>query len=176
MPIATKQQLIALRGPSPFVETYSVPGTELSVTIKGIVRSSERSAVYAEIDELAAIKTVPIDGEQIGVTEDDSVAACWSAACVRSPQLTAMEWLIVGARNTDLLHAIGLRSLVCSRLANDDELPDGYQAAALSLVENPDPLVFSPSSSVSKSSEGCLVKLMEFVIGPENGSIDGVTI
>jgi hypothetical protein len=114
---------------------------------------------------------VLVDGERMAVTEDDIVAACWAATCVKSPSLTAMEWLIIGARNCDLLATAGWRSLVCSRLASDNELPDGCSAAGISMIgEHSDPLVSMPSSSASNGLEGYRESSMGNVIELENGS------
>jgi hypothetical protein len=148
MQIADKQELLRLRGPEPLRQNLTIPGQDFSVAIHGIVRSIERSAVYHEIEEMAILRDVSVEGERIVVTEDDIVAACWASACVAQPKLTSMEWLMVGARNVDLLSLIGRRCLVCSRLMSDETTDDGVSAAEAEQTEFRDPLASLPSGSV----------------------------
>ena len=149
MPPATKNDLMNLRGPEPICETTTLPGFELTVTIRGLVRSAARSAVYREIDEMANVRDVLVDGVRVQVTEDDITAACWAAECVTSPKLTAFEWLTFGARNTDLLTFVGIRCLICSRLIADDSLAEGVSAAETELLEGRDPLACTLSDFAS---------------------------
>jgi len=155
MTTATKSEILALRGPEPLNETFNLPGTTLSIEIHGIVTSSRRAAIYREIDNMAGLRDVNVGGERVEVTEDDVIAACWAEACVTAPRLTAMEWLMVGAKDTDLLALIGARTLVCSRLMPDGAIPAGVDAARRELTEGIDPLATMPSASVSSGSEGC---------------------
>jgi hypothetical protein len=143
-----------MKGPEPLLEIFTIPNTEFSVEIRGLVRSAGRVAVYSEIDDMVNLHELSIGGEKIIVTEDDVVAACWAAACVAAPQLTAFEWLTFGASNPDLLAAIGTRCLVCSRLIAEDQGSDGAASAETEFLEGRDPLDFSHFGSVSAGSGG----------------------
>jgi len=154
MPIATKKDILSIRGPEPLTEELLLPGTDLTITIRGIVRSYERSMVYREIDEMQCLKEVVVDGERIPITEDDIVASNWAAICVRAPVLSAMEWLSVGANNADLLALIGERCLVNSRLLVSEQTPNGVDAAIAEMEQCADPFASLPSGFVSTDSEG----------------------
>jgi hypothetical protein len=170
MVVATKQQILSLNGPQPLSENFTLPGTELMVRIRGIVRSFQRSLVYREIEEMAALRDVAVDGERIPITEDDIVAACWAAACVTAPVLSSIEWLGAGARNSDLLGRIGERCLVCSRLLPGEETSEGVRAAELEAEEGRDPLACLPSGSASTSLEGCLARSRGSSVAPGSGT------
>jgi hypothetical protein len=150
----TKGALMAHRGPEPISERISLSGLPGTLYICGVVKSSARSAIYAEIDNMADLKSIRVDGELVEIAEDNIIAACWAEACVTSPKLTSMEWLIVGAHDGDLLSAVGLRCLVCSRVIPGESSADGVRAAEEEFENAADPFVSSRFSLPLTSSDG----------------------
>ena len=149
MTTLTRDQLLALRGPGPMTEIFTLPNTGETFGIQGIVTSSRRTRIYEEIDDMVSITCVNVDNQRIEVCEDDIIASCWASACIADPHLSSYEWLVVAASNPDLVAAIGVRCLVCSRLIADTPGADGTSSALDVAAAASDPLASALSSSVS---------------------------
>jgi hypothetical protein len=146
MATLSKDEIQAYRGPEPFSETYFVAGLGGEIEIAGIVRKNERKEIGNDITlhremvekgawRHAGLKEAPLDR--------DLVNAAYAAHCVRSPKLTAFEWLQFSDEGSEILEEIAIRCMVCSRIIDLDEKGEpgeevpGIEAAKEDLLTDP---------------------------------------
>jgi hypothetical protein len=145
---------MAYKSPDPLGEELELSDLGGSVRIDGITRKDDREAIYKEIAHLKEGNAGGALGRALGLPyapdDDDLTAACWAAACVTDPKLTAVEWLQFCGEGYAQLGRILIRCYVCSRLIPDpdaappssesappdpESVPDGVEAAKAGLED-----------------------------------------
>lgn len=141
---AEPDEVLAWKSPAPLQFDYQHSETEQWFRVEGICKSKDKKGIYAEIarlsdDDLRA--TLPL---AIGYVPSDSdlADACYCAACIKAPAMTALQWLIFGAEAS--LGELSTQTLIASRMVevkNDKDtgakIPDGVEAAKAEMKADP---------------------------------------
>lgn len=139
---ATADEAMAWTSPDPLERDYTHSDTGQTYRIAGVCKAKDRKVIHAEIAELTPnARHLSRDAGYVP-TEDDVQNACWSAACVTAPKLTALQWLRFGAEAS--LSEVARQCLICSRIIEDRRpdatgptVPDGEDAAEAQLNADP---------------------------------------
>ena len=139
---ATADQVQAWKSPEPLQFDFVHPETGQRFRIEGIAQAKQRKAIYAEIRRLVPVAKELTPAVGYEPTPEDITDACWAAACVTIPAMTAVQWLRFGAEANlgVLLDESWIASRVIERRlpdAKQAEVPDGVEAAKAELKADP---------------------------------------
>lgn len=167
MAFLTLEQMQGYRSPEPISEVYFVEALNVDVRIQGLVKKSEREAVFADVKVLTKAKETgslnirDAHGEAFTPDDDEIAAAAWCAACIVEPKTPAYEWLKFSVEGFSVVGVLAMRCWMCSRMipyeaqvregqepSKEAPVPTGTDAAKEELLA--DPLELSGSVSASK--------------------------
>lgn len=118
LPRLTVEQIRAYKRAAPLSETFDMEEVGGSIQIQGIATKAQYDAIQAEIIRLSKLKSLKATlGYQPASRE--IVQACYIAANVDDPKMTAIQWLVFAKEAFTSLSPLFDRVLICSRMASD---------------------------------------------------------